>query len=116
MRPEQGYVYILANGYKRLYTGVTSRLAQRVREHKERMHPDSFTARYNIDQLVYYEYLESISRVIAREKEIKGMLRVKKIQLIVGSNPEWKDLSLQWGNEIEPFDEAKMKSHQTFGA
>jgi putative endonuclease len=116
MSPEQGYVYILANGYKRLYTGVTSSLAHRVREHKERVHPESFTARYNINQLVYYECHESISRAIAREKEIKGMLRVKKIQLVVGLNPEWKDLSLEWGKEIEPFDRAKMKPPQTFGS
>ncbi|HMF54457.1 MAG TPA: GIY-YIG nuclease family protein [Edaphobacter sp.] len=116
MTSDQGYVYILANGYKRLYTGVTTRLARRVRVHKERMHPDSFTARYGIDQLVYYECHESISRAIGRETEIKALLRVKKIQLIVGLNPEWKDLSLVWGKEIEPFDESKMKPPQTFGS
>ncbi|QHS50319.1 GIY-YIG nuclease family protein [Edaphobacter sp. 12200R-103] len=116
MPPEQGYVYILANGYKRLYTGVTSSLAQRIREHKGQIHPESFTARFNIDRLVYYECYESISRAIAREKEIKGMLRVKKIQLIVGLNPDWKDLSLEWGREIDPFDEAKMAPPRTFGS
>jgi putative endonuclease len=114
MPPDQGYVYILSNGYKRLYTGVTTRLAQRVKEHKERLHPESFTTRYNIKQLVYYECHESISRAIAREKEIKALLRVKKIQLIVSLNPTWQDLSLEWGAEIEPFDESKMNSPQTF--
>jgi putative endonuclease len=108
MPPDQAYVYILANGYKRLYTGVTTTLAQRVREHKEQVHPESFTARYNIHQLVYYECHETISRAIAREKEIKALLRVKKIQLIVSLNPEWRDLSLEWGRAIEPFDETKM--------
>jgi putative endonuclease len=78
------------------------------------MHPESFTARYEIDQLVYYECWESISRAIARENEIKGLLRVKKIQLIVALNPEWRDLSLDWGTEIDLFDESKMKPRQTF--
>jgi putative endonuclease len=103
MSPEQAYVYILANGYKRLYTGVTTSLAKRVREHKEQVHPESFTAHYNINQLVYYECYESISRAIAREKEIKALLRVKKIQLIVELNPGWKDLSLEWGKELIAF-------------
>jgi len=114
MPPDQGYVYILANGYKRLYTGLTTSLAQRIREHKERVHPESFTARYNIDQLVYYECYESISRAIAREKEIKALLRVKKIQLIVSLNPTWQDLSLEWGQLIEPFDESKLRPPVTF--
>jgi putative endonuclease len=116
MPPEQGYVYILANDSKSLYTGVTSNLAQRIKEHKERIHPESFTARYNIHRLVYYECHESIARAIAREKEIKSLLRVKKVQLIVNLNPGWRDLSLEWGKEIEPFDESMIKPLQTFGS
>jgi putative endonuclease len=114
MPPDQAYVYILANGYKRLYVGVTTRLAQRVQEHKSRVDLNAFTARYNINQLVYYECHESISRAIAREKEIKGWLRVRKIQLIVGSNPTWRDLSLDWAQRIESFDETRLGQRNVF--
>ena len=78
---------LLANGFKHLYTGVTAKLPERLREHKLRVHPTSFTARYHIDQLVYFETHLSIVEAIAREKQIKGWLRIKKIQLIVASNP-----------------------------
>jgi putative endonuclease len=89
MAPDQAYVYILASTFKRLYTGVTTRLQHRVEEHKQSVNRNSHSSRYNIDKLDYYECYESITRAIARETEIKGWLRIKKIELIVASNPTW---------------------------
>ena len=110
----QAYVYILANHQRRLYTGVTTRLAHRINEHKTSKNPNSFTSRYNINKLVYYESFAEIHRAIARETEIKGWLRAKKIQLIISTNPTWQDLSLEWGQPIKPFDESKLRTPETF--
>ena len=74
-----------------LYTGVTSNLFKRVAEHKDKVVP-GFTSSYNVTKLVYYEEYETMSEAIAREKQIKGGSRQKKIDLIVSKNPEWKDL------------------------
>ena len=90
---KKSYVYILFN--KRngtLYTGVTSFLKRRVYEHKTRLHPDSFTAKYSVDKLGYYEEYVSIKEAIEREKQIKGCSRATKIALIEGMNPNWEDL------------------------
>ena len=75
-----------------LYTGVTSDLKERVIQHKSKKHPNSFSSRYNICKLVYYERLETIGEAIKREKQIKGGSRNKKIELINEMNREWKDL------------------------
>lgn len=75
-----------------LYTGVTTDLYKRVREHKEKTHPNSFTSRYRLFKLVYYEGFSSIIEAIAREKQIKAGSREKKEQLINKMNPDWKDL------------------------
>jgi len=80
----------------------------RVKQHKEKSDPMSFTARYGIDRLVF-ERFQFIEEAIAREKTIKGWLRVKKIAWIVRHNPTWRDLSEDWGKMMEPFDEAKLK-------
>jgi putative endonuclease len=112
--PDQAYVYILANHQRRLYTGITTRLAHRVNEHKTSVNPNSFTSRYKIDKLVYYECFADIHQAIARETQIKGWLRIKKVQLIVANNPTWQDLSLGWGKPIAPFDESKQRSPETF--
>jgi len=88
-----GYVYILfsrRNGT--LYTGVTSDLKRRVFEHKSRMHESSFTAKYGVDKLGYYEMHNSIKEAIEREKQIKAGSRAKKLALIEGMNPDWEDL------------------------
>jgi putative endonuclease len=114
MPPDQAYVYIMANSRRTLYIGVTTRLAERIREHKTSTHSGSFTARYNIRTLVYYECHGTISRAIARETELKGWLRQKKIQLIVANNPAWQDLSSEWGKPIAPFDESKLRPPKTF--
>jgi putative endonuclease len=110
----QAYVYILSSSYKRLYTGVTPHLIPRIHQHKNSTNPNSFTSRYKIDKLVYYETFTSLSSAIAREKEIKGWLRIKKIQLIVANNPTWRDLSLDLGKPIEPFHESKLRPPKTF--
>ena len=86
------YVYILTNkANKVLYTGVTNNLIKRVYEHKQKL-VDGFTKRYNVNKLVYYDYSEDVYGAIQREKQIKGKLRKKKIEIIEKMNPEWKDL------------------------
>jgi putative endonuclease len=112
--PDGGYVYILSSKGKRLYAGVTSQLLLRVTEHKKRTHPDSFTARYNIDSLVYFEVFALISEAIARESAIKSMRRLDKIKLIVACNPTWRDLSEDWNKPMAPFDPAKLRPPTTF--
>ncbi|HEX4155568.1 MAG TPA: GIY-YIG nuclease family protein [Acidobacteriaceae bacterium] len=102
---EYVYVYILASSLKRLYIGVTSELEKRIWKHKNRVHPESFTARYRIDRLVYFERFGNVQAAIAREKELKGWLRVRKIALIVAENPTWRDLSEDWGGPVEHFRE-----------
>ena len=89
------YVYIMTNKSRTLYTGVTNSLMRRVNEHKNKLIP-GFTSKYNITRLVYYEAGDSINAAIAREKQIKGWLRIKKIALIESINPEWRDLSEDW--------------------
>jgi putative endonuclease len=89
------YVYIMTNKSRTLYTGVTNDLMRRVYEHKNKL-VKGFTSRYNIKFLVYYESTSSIRSAIEREKQIKGLLRSKKIALIDSMNPEWKDLSEEW--------------------
>ena len=90
--PNQYYVYIMTNKSKTLYTGVTNNLERRVYEHKHRLVP-GFTSKYNIDKLVHFEATSDVNAAIAREKQIKGWLRSKKIALIESSNPEWRDLA-----------------------
>ena len=93
------YVYILANGKNgTIYTGVTKDIMRRVSEHKSGT-GKSFTKRYKIDKLVYYEATEYILNAIDREKQIKGWLRKKKIELIESMNPEWNDLIEDWDKE-----------------
>ena len=82
------YVYILTNKAKTvLYTGVTNNLRRRLEEHNEKINPNSFTARYNIEFLVYYERFGWIQQAIAREKEIKLLRRDLKMELIREFNP-----------------------------
>ena len=87
-------VYMMSNRRDGvIYTGVTSNLKRRVLEHKNKLHPHSFTARYNLTNLVYYETTSEIRSAIAREKQIKSGNRARKIELIQKMNPDWKDLS-----------------------
>ena len=88
-----GAVYIMTNKNNTvLYTGVTSDLVSRIYEHKIKKYKKSFTTRYNIEKLVYYESFHSIEEAINREKQIKAGSRKKKIDLIQSINPNFKDL------------------------
>ena len=90
---KRAYVYILSN--KRngtLYVGVTSNLVKRIFEHKEKA-VNGFSAKYNLDLLVYYEEWWCIEEAIQREKQLKAGNRKKKLSLIENINPDWKDLS-----------------------
>lgn len=90
----KGVVYILTNKNNSvLYTGVTSNLKDRIKQHKLKKHPDSFSAKYNLNKLVYYEWFDTIGEAIEREKIIKGGSRKKKLDLIKSTNPEWIDMS-----------------------
>ena len=91
----QFYVYILTNKkHGVLYTGVTNNLERRVYEHKRKLVP-GFASRYNLTRLVFLEETSAVAAAIAREKQIKGWLRKKKIALIESQNSDWKDLSEQ---------------------
>jgi putative endonuclease len=82
----------MANKYNKvLYTGVTSNLLRRVTEHKDKT-VQGFTSKYNVTKLVHYEEYATMEEAIAREKQIKGGSRQKKIDLIKSMNPEWEDL------------------------
>ena len=90
------YVYILSNASRILYVGVTNDLARRVQEHKAKAIP-GFTAKYNVTQLVYFEETTNVIAAIEREKQIKSWRREKKVELVKGSNPTWRDLSADEG-------------------
>ncbi len=89
------YAYILASASRVLYTGVTSNLERRVLQHRRKLLA-GFTARYNVNRLVYYEAFSDVRAAIAREKEVKGWVRKRKIALIESANRDWKDLSDGW--------------------
>lgn len=88
-------VYILGSLTGTLYIGITSNLRFRILQHRERTFR-GFTAAYDVDRLLYYEAYGEVSVAIAREKQLKGWRREKKIALIEQDNPEWKDLSRGW--------------------
>ncbi|KKU13686.1 MAG: Excinuclease ABC subunit C [Parcubacteria group bacterium GW2011_GWC2_45_7] len=93
MQEKQYYVYIATNQRNTvLYTGVTSKLGDRILQHKTKL-ARGFTKQYNVDKLVYYEVYSAPYEAIAREKQIKGWLRKRKIELIERQNPEWHDLA-----------------------
>ena len=88
------FVYILTNArHTTLYVGMTTDLVTRLWEHRTKQNKTSFTARYNVDKLVYYESFETVIEAIDREKYIKGKTRGWKEALIKSMNPEWQDLS-----------------------
>ena len=88
-----GFVYIVTNQYNTvLYTGVTSALRARIFEHKAKFYPKSFTAKYNCNKIVWYQFLPYIEEAIEREKQIKAGNRKAKQTLINNLNPTWKDL------------------------
>ena len=87
------YVYMMASATNvTVYIGVTRDLARRVYEHKRHLDPNSFTAKYDVHKLVYYEQTTDVRAALEREKQLKGWRRSKKNGLIEKANPEWKDL------------------------
>jgi putative endonuclease len=89
------YLYIMSNKSGTLYTGITNDLERRVYEHKNKL-IEGFTKKYNVNRLVYYEFTDDVTVAIGREKQIKGMLKSKKIELIKTMNPRMNDLSEDW--------------------
>ncbi|MCA9958890.1 MAG: GIY-YIG nuclease family protein [Anaerolineales bacterium] len=92
---KQYFVYILTSTSGTLYTGMTNNLARRVYEHKNKLIP-GFTAQYNVHRLVYFEVFATPQEASAREKQIKGWVRRKKLALIESVNATWRDLSEDW--------------------
>jgi putative endonuclease len=87
------HVYILASFHRVLYIGITGDLEKRLAYHRSLESPNSFTARYAVTRLVYVEEFMDANQAIAREKQLKGWRRSKKIWLIERSNPDWEDLA-----------------------
>jgi putative endonuclease len=93
----QYYVYILGSHRGTLYTGVTNDLMRRMYEHQHKL-VDGFTKKYNVSKLLYYEMTTDVESAIAREKQIKGWVRSKKVNFIESVNPYWEDLSQTWSD------------------
>jgi putative endonuclease len=89
------YVYIIASKSRVIYVGVCRSLQKRVWQHKQH-EISGFTKKYNVDRLVYFEKFVLPGTAIAREKEIKGWRREKKVELIKAENPTWEDLAADW--------------------
>jgi putative endonuclease len=92
------FVYILASTSHALYVGITNDLQRRVFEHKHKLIP-GHTQKYNITRLVYFETTPNVSAAVAREKQIKGWTRAKKLALIETANAAWSDLSEEWAED-----------------
>ena len=103
------FTYIIASRSHTLYSGVTGNLRKRVFEHKWREH-DGFKERYTCDRLVWFETYGDVVKAIAREKQLKGWRREKKIDLIEVANPVWADLSRYW-YDVEPADLRRATDH-----
>ena len=98
------YVYIMANKPNGvIYIGVTDHLDERVKEHKLKVYPKSFTARYNCEILVYFEEFENGEKASIREVQFKKWKRDWKINLIKEMNPSWSDLSINWNLNYNKF-------------
>ncbi len=94
MKDHNYYVYMMTNqSHRSLYTGVTNSLGKRIREHQIGI-GSTYTKKYKVTKLVYFEHYFDINDAIAREKQIKGLLRSKKNKIVEAFNPGWKDLSL----------------------
>jgi putative endonuclease len=89
------HVYIMANEQRTLYTGVTGDLLNRVAQHRQKS-IEGFTKKYDLTKLVYCETFHDVRTAIAREKQIKGWRRVRKLDLIESQNPGWDDLAVKW--------------------
>jgi putative endonuclease len=89
------YVYIMSSPTGTLYTGLTYNLERRVYERKQKLR-EGFTEKYNVTRLVYFEETGDVQAALAREKQIKGWVKRKKIELITSANPKWVNLSEEW--------------------
>jgi putative endonuclease len=94
------FTYIVASRSRTLYIGMTGNLHKRVFEHKRKLHK-GFSATYNCNRLVWFERFVGPNAAIAREKQLKGWTRAKKIALIVSANPTSIDLSEKWYKQEE---------------
>ena len=91
----KGYVYIITNKNRTvLYTGVTSDLHQRISDHINKKYPNSFSAKYNLNTLVYFEVFQTMTQAIAREKQLKAGSRSAKVKLIESVNVGWERLDV----------------------
>jgi len=95
-REHKYWTYIMASKSGTLYIGMTNSLERRVQEHKDGTH-EGFASKYGCDRLVYWESFDDVRKAIDREKELKGWLRQRKIELIEAFNPRWEDLAEKWG-------------------
>jgi putative endonuclease len=91
LREHHYYVYVLSNRSRTLYIGVTNHLFVRIEQHRSG-ESDGFTKKYKINRLVYFERFKYIDQAIAREKQLKGWLRERKVALIAAFNPTWEDI------------------------
>jgi putative endonuclease len=109
------FVYMLTNRSKHpFYTGVARSLRKRVWDHKNGLYENAYTSRYRLDRLVYYEQFISPIAAISREKQSKGLTRLKKVQLVVSMNPEWKDLSDGWYDDVSGSFASEKQIHRSF--
>lgn len=93
MKEKKYYVYIMTNqGHTVLYVGITNSLIRRLAQHDHEWYENSFTSKYNIYKLVYFEIFGDASAAIGREKQLKAGSRQKKLDLINDMNPDWRDL------------------------
>jgi putative endonuclease len=99
--PRYYCAYIMGSSSGTLYIGVTSNLHKRVFQHKFH-HYEGFTARYEVVRLLYWESYDDVHKALAREKQLKGWARAKKIALFERRNPHWKDLASEWYPWMEP--------------
>lgn len=98
---EHWYVYIMTNKPNGvIYIGVTDTIEERVKEHKMKVFPKSFTAKYNCDKLIYFEEFEDGLKAVERERQFKKWKRDWKIELIEDMNPNWTDLSVNWNLDL----------------
>ena len=102
MKP--GFIYIITNkNNTTLYVGVTSNLPERILQHREKRFKNSFSEKYNLDKLVYWEAFQEIGDAIGREKQLKAGSRQKKIELMNCFKPDWIDLYDSIQDIMNPF-------------
>ncbi|MFD2824406.1 GIY-YIG nuclease family protein [Lacinutrix iliipiscaria] len=98
------YIYIMTNKPNgTIYIGITNEIQERIKEHKLKIRPKSFTAKYNCDKLVYFEEYSNDKDALIRERQMKKWKREWKIKLIEDMNPSWTDISINWNLNYNKF-------------